>query len=49
MLEAIEAPLYDVGVLSKRGMLPGLDGIPASAVIDSLPLLKYRNAGGSQI
>ncbi len=28
MLAAIEAPLYDVGVLNDRGMLPGLDGIP---------------------
>ena len=27
MLTAIETPLYDVGVLSERGMLPGLDGI----------------------
>jgi hypothetical protein len=25
---AIGAPLYDVGVLSDRGLLPGLDGIP---------------------
>ena len=49
MLQAIEAPLYDVGVLSERGMLPGLDGIPASAVIERLPLLKYRNARGSHI
>jgi len=31
MLGAIEAPLYDVGVLSSRGMLPRLDGIPARA------------------
>lgn len=37
MLRAIEAPLYDVGVLSSRGMLPGLDGIPASAVLERLP------------
>ena len=29
MLRAIEAPLYNLGVLSDRGMLPGLDGIPA--------------------
>ena len=29
LLTAIEAPLYDVGVLSERGMLPGLDGISA--------------------
>ena len=49
MLTAIEAPLYDIGVLSERGMLPGLDGIPASAVLERLPLLKYRNARGSHI
>ncbi len=49
MLGAIEAPLYDVGVLSDRGMLPGLDGIPATAVLERLPLLKYRNARGSHI
>ena len=47
LLTAIEAPLYDVGVLSKRGMLPGLDGISAAAVFDRLSLLKYRNARGS--
>jgi hypothetical protein len=49
MLTAIEAPLYDVGVLSDRGMLPGLDGIPAAAVLDRLAPLKYRNAHGSHI
>ena len=49
MLSAIEAPLYDVGVLSERGMLPGLDGIPASAVLERLSLLKYRNVRGSHI
>ena len=49
MLTAIEAPLYDVGVLSERGMFPGLDGISAAAVLDSLSLLKYRNAHGSHI
>ncbi len=49
MLRAIEAPLYDVGVLSDRGMLPGLDGIPASSVLEKLSLLKYRNARGSHI
>src|SRR5438094_8615505 len=49
LLTAIEAPLYDVGVLSERGMLPGLDGISAAAVLDRLPLLKYRNAHGSHI
>src|SRR5580704_12333891 len=49
LLTAIEAPLYDVGVLSDRGMLPGLDSISAAAVLDRLPLLKYRNAHGSHI
>ncbi len=49
MLGAVEAPLYDVGVLGDRGMLPGLDGIPASAVLERLPLLKHRNARGSHI
>src|SRR3984885_537436 len=49
MLTAIEAPLSDVGVLSDRGMLPRLDGIPAAAVLDRLALLKYRNAHGSHI
>src|ERR1700733_12280827 len=49
MLTAIEAPLYDVGVLSDHGMLPRLDGIPAAAVLDRLSLLKYRNAHGSHI
>jgi hypothetical protein len=49
MLTAIEAPIYDVGVLSNRGMLPGLDGIPAEAVLARLSLLKNRNARGSHI
>jgi hypothetical protein len=49
ILTAIEAPLYDIGVLSDRGMLPGLDGIPAAAVLERLSLLKYRNVRGSHI
>lgn len=49
MLAAIEAPLYDVGVLSSRGMLPGLDQIPALAVLHKLQVLKFRNARGSHI
>jgi hypothetical protein len=49
MLPAIEAPIYDVGVLSDRGMLPGLNGISADAVLAKLSLLKYRNARGSHI
>ena len=49
MLTAIEAPLYDIGVLSHRGMLPGLDSIPAEEVLTRLSLFKYRNARGSHI
>lgn len=49
ILTAVEAPLYDIGVLSDRGMLPGLDSIPAAAVLDRLSLLRYRNARGSHI
>jgi hypothetical protein len=49
MLKAIKAPLYDIGVLSDRGMLPGLDSIPAEDVLKRLSLLKYRNAHGSHI
>src|SRR5580658_8653872 len=49
MLTAIEAPLYDIGVLSDRGMLPGLDSIAAVAVLDRLALLKHCNARGSHI
>jgi hypothetical protein len=48
MLTAVEAPLYDIGVLSDRGMLPGLDSIPA-AVLNRLSLLKYRNVRASHI
>jgi hypothetical protein len=43
MLSAIEAPLYDIGVLGERGMLPRLAGISAAEVLDRLPLIKYRN------
>jgi RepB DNA-primase from phage plasmid len=49
MLKAIKAPLYDIGVLSDRGMLPGLDSIAAEDVLERLSLLKYRNARGSHI
>jgi hypothetical protein len=49
ILTAIEAPMYDIGVLSDRGMFPGLDGIPAAALLDRLSLLKYRNVRGSRI
>jgi hypothetical protein len=50
MLTAIEAPLYDIDVLSDRVMLPSLDSIPAAAVHDRLSLLKHSNvAADAQI
>jgi single-strand DNA-binding protein len=49
MLSAIEAPLYDIGVLGERGMLPRLAGISAAEVLDRLPLIKYRNVRGCHI
>src|SRR6202522_3634054 len=49
MLLAVEAPLYDIGVLSDRGMLPGLDRIAAAKVLARLRLLTYHNARGSHI
>ena len=48
-LGAVEAPSYDVGVLSERGMLPGQEAISQGEVIARLPLLKQRNARRSHI
>jgi len=49
LLAAVDAPLYDLGVLSPRGMLPGLNNIPAAAVLDRLSLLKRHNHHGAHI
>jgi hypothetical protein len=49
ILAAVDAPLYDLGVLSPRGMLPGLNNIPAAAVLDRLSLLKRHNHRGAHI
>src|ERR1700761_1806518 len=49
MLSAVEAPLYDVGILGARGMLPGLDRITSEEILNRLPLLKSRNARGAHI
>jgi hypothetical protein len=46
---AVDAPLYDLGVLGPRGMLPGLNNIPAAAVLDRLSLLKRHNHRGAHI
>lgn len=49
ILNAVEAPSYDIGVLSQRGMLPGQEAICQEEVIARLPLLKRRNARRSHI
>jgi len=49
MLEALDAPAYDLGILSERGMLPGLSNLIAAGVFSRLPLLKAHNARGAHI
>jgi hypothetical protein len=49
MLGALEAPAYDIGILSERGMLPGLSNLPAQLIMSRLPLLKAHNARGAHI
>jgi len=49
MLAALDAPAYDIGLLSDRGMLPGLSNLPADGVLSRLPLLKAHNARGAHI
>src|SRR5438270_4144593 len=49
MLAALDAPAYDIGILSDRGMLPGLSDLPAHLVMSRLPLLKAHNSHGAHI
>ena len=49
MLAALDAPAYDLGVLSARGMLPGLANLAASSVMARIPLLKAHNARSAHI
>jgi len=49
MLGALEAPAYDLGILSDRGMLPGLSNLPTECVLSRLALLKAHNARGAHI
>jgi hypothetical protein len=48
-LAALDAPAYDIGILSDRGMLPGLSDLPAEGVLSKLALLKAHNARGASI
>ena len=49
VLAALDAPAYDIGIVSDRGMLPGLSNLPAEIVLSRLPLLKAHNARGAHI
>ena len=49
LLQALDAPSYDVGIGNERGMLPGHSDLPASAVLRRIPFLRYQNAQGSHI
>lgn len=49
MLAALDVPAYDLGILSERGMLPGLANLAASSVMARIPLLKAHNARGAHI
>ena len=49
MLVALDAPAYDLGILSGRGMLPGLSNLPAEGVLSRLALLKAHNTRGAHI
>ena len=49
MLAALGAPAYDIGILSDRGMLPGLSDLPPDLVMSRLPLLKAHNSRGAHI
>ena len=48
-LAAIHAPAYDIGILTDRGMLPGLANLSAANVLSRIPLLKAHNAKGAHI
>jgi hypothetical protein len=49
MLTALDAPAYDIGILSDRGMLPGLSNLPAEGVLCRLAILKAHNVRGAHI
>ena len=48
-LAAIHTPAYDVGILTDRGMLPGLANLSAANVLSRIPLLRAHNAKGAHI
>ena len=48
-LAAVDAPCYDIGILTDQGMFPRMDALTASQCMNRLRYLKYRNAHGAHI
>jgi hypothetical protein len=48
-LAAIHTQAYDIGILTDRGMLPGLANLSAANVLSRIPLLRAHNAKGAHI
>ena len=48
-LAAIDAPCYDIGILTDGGMFPRMEALSASQCMNRLRHLKYRNAHGAHI
>ena len=48
-LAAVDAPLYDIGILTDRGMFPRMEALNPSQCMKRLRYLKYRNANGAHI
>ncbi len=48
-LAAVDAPCYDIGILTDRGMFPRMEALTASQCTNRLRYLKYRNANGAHI
>ena len=48
-LSAIDAPLYDIGILNERGMYPRMDALTAAQVHRSIPYLKFRNTQDAHV
>lgn len=48
-LAAVDAPLYEIGILNDRGMFPRMDALTAEQCMARLRYLKYRNAHGAHI
>lgn len=48
-LAAIDAPCYDLGILTDRGMFPKMEALSSSQCLDRLRYLMFRNAHGAHI